>query len=86
MLQILAQVSEITEVAWIGPLIQLVQFGGFTALAWFLLWKKIPEMERSWAAERATWISYLEKRDEKFEELLRASLKCIEEANARRTH
>lgn len=82
---LLAQ-TEITEVAWIGPLIQLVQFGGFTALAWFLLWKKIPEMERAWATERAGWITYLEKRDEKFEELLRASLKCIEEANARRAH
>lgn len=83
---IIAQ-AEIANVSWVGPVIQLVQLGGFGALVWFFVKFRMPAMEKAFAEERKEWLAYLAKRDEKFELLIERTIKCIEEANnARRTH
>lgn len=70
---------------WIGPLIQLVQLGGFGAMAWFFVWIRLPQLERAALEEREKWLGYIEKRDEKFEALMERTIRCIEESNARRS-
>lgn len=72
--------------AWVGPVLQLVQFGGFGALVWFYNWVQIPAMQAQHALERKEWTEYLHQRDAKFDELLRQAINCISEANSNARH
>lgn len=75
--------TEVTD--WVGPLISLVQLGGFGALVWFFVWIRLPQLEQAALAEREKWLQYIQKRDEKFEALIERTIKCIDESNARRS-
>lgn len=79
--------------SWITPVVQLVNLGGFGALVWFFVYVRMPAMERAALEERTLWmnclaqhddkfLTYMQKRDEKFETLLERCLKAIEENNA----
>lgn len=83
------------DTTWVAPLIQLVNFGGFGALAWFFVYKRIPQMEQAALDERTLWmtclqqhddkfLAYMQRRDERFESILERCIKVIEENNARR--
>lgn len=73
--------------SWVGPIIQLVQFGGFGGLVWYLLYIHIPQQAKAHLDERREWMAYSQHRDSRFEESLERCIKCIEESNghARRT-
>jgi hypothetical protein len=71
------------DLAWIGPVVQLVQLGGFGALVWFFVWLRIPQMEKNYLEERSQWLRYMHERDSKFEALLEKAIQCIGESNAR---
>jgi hypothetical protein len=72
--------------SWVGPVVQLVQLGGFGALVWFFVWFRMPQMERNALDERKEWLAYLHERDGKHEQLMERTIKCIEEANANARH
>ena len=78
---LIAQTAESLE--WIGPIIQLVQFGGFTAMAWYLLAIREPKQAEAYRIERDKWLESQQKIADKFEVLVEKCIKCIEEANAR---
>jgi hypothetical protein len=80
------------DTSWVGPVIQLVQLGGFGALVWFFVYNRMPGMEKAALDERNAWmtclqghddkfLAYMQKRDEKFESLLERCIKAIEEGN-----
>ena len=48
---------------WVAPILQLVTAGGFGALAWYLIVRHLPTVEKEHREERATWMAYNEKRD-----------------------
>ena len=86
-MEILLAQTEIAGMSWVGPVVQLVQLGGFGALVWYFVKFRMPAMEQAFSVERKEWLAYLAKRDEKFEMLIERTIKCIEEANsARRSH
>jgi hypothetical protein len=70
--------------AWVGPVVQLVQLGGFGALVWFYNWHQIPNMQKQHSDERREWVTYMHERDAKFESLLERAIQCIGDTNARR--
>jgi hypothetical protein len=67
--------------SWVGPVLQLVQIGGFGALVWFFVYMRMPAMEKAALDERDKWMEYMQRRDEKFESLLERCVKTIEESN-----
>lgn len=69
--------------SWVGPVVQLVQLGGFGALVWFYNWHLIPQMQKQHAEERKEWVAYMHQRDAKFELLIERTVTCIEVSNAR---
>lgn len=73
--------GQTTTVDWVGPVIQLTTAGGFGALLWFLVWKRMPEQEQAAREERKEWLSYMQQRDAKFEQLIEKCVRCIEESN-----
>ena len=73
--------AETDVLSWVGPVVQLVQLGGFGALVWFFVWVRMPQMEQRFLDERKEWIAYMQKRDERFENLLERCVKTIEESN-----
>lgn len=79
---ILAQAT-VEAFEWVGPIIQLVQFGGFTAMAWYLLAVREPKQTEANRIEREKWLDTQQKIADKFETLVEKCIKCIEESNAR---
>jgi len=74
------------DTSWVGPLVQLVQLGGFGALVWFFVYLRMPAMEKAALDERDKWLIYMQRRDEKFEAILERCVKAIEEnSHARRS-
>lgn len=86
------------DTSWVGPLVQLVQLGGFGALVWFFVYVRMPAMEKAALDERNLWMTclanhddkflvYMQKRDEKFETMLERCIKALEENahNGKRT-
>jgi hypothetical protein len=73
--------AETDVLSWVGPVVQLVQLGGFGALVWFFVWVRMPQMEQRFLDERKEWVAYMQKRDERFENLLERCVKTIEESN-----
>lgn len=73
--------AEADAFSWVGPILQLVQFGGFGGLVWFLIYIRMPQVEQRHMEERREWMAYIQRRDEKFEGVLERCIKCIEESN-----
>lgn len=71
------------QLEWAGPIIQLVQFGGAIAMAWYLLVVREPKQVEAQRIERQQWLEAQMKIAEKFEALVERCIKCIEESNAR---
>lgn len=76
---LIAQAAD--PLSWVGPILQLVQVGGFGGLVWFFVYLRMPQMEQRFLDERKEWIAYMQKRDERFEGLLERCVKTIEESN-----
>lgn len=80
---LLAQTASAEAFEWVGPIIQLVQFGGFTAMAWYLLAVREPKQSEANRVEREKWLEAQQKIADKFETLVEKCIRCIEESNAR---
>ena len=87
---LLTMLAQADLLSFAGPLVTLATNGGAIAMVWFLIWKRLPDIDERHAKERAAWAAVAQEQarewhavaqmqSNKFEATLERAIKAMED-------